>query len=128
MIMPTLKKTTSKKTNTNNRNQTDMRKLRQTAYNNSNWRKLRDTYLRQNPLCEDCLLEGKVTPATDVHHKESPFKGATINYHKLLDYDNLQALCKECHGNHHAKEQGHVSAEDVIKFLDELLGGEDEDI
>lgn len=124
--MPTLK-TTSKKTNTYNRNQTDMRKLRQKAYNNSSWRKLRESYLRQNPLCEDCLSKGKVTPATDVHHIKSAFRGGEINWNVLLDYNNLQALCKECHGNHHAKEQGHVSAQDVLEFLEELLGGEDED-
>lgn len=98
-----------------------MRKLRQQAYQNTAWRKLRDTYMHQHPICEKCLKQGKITPATDVHHIRSPFQHGEINYNLLLDYDNLMALCKDCHGNIHAAQQGHISPEDVIRQLDELF-------
>ena len=103
------------------RNNTDNRQLRQTAYNNTTWRKLRNTYLRLHPLCELCQLNNKITPATDVHHVISPFKNGEINYSRLLDVDNLQALCKDCHGSVHANQQGHITNSQIIEMLDNLL-------
>lgn len=98
-----------------------MRKLRQKAYRNKHWRKLRDTYLKEHPICADCLAKGIVTPATSVHHVKSPFKKGEINYNLLLDYNNLMSLCDECHGIRHAEEQGHKSNEKILKELDELF-------
>ena len=103
------------------RKETDMRKLRRIAYNDTRWRKERDTFLKEHPLCDDCLAKGKITPATDVHHIRSPFQHGEINYNLLLDYDNLMALCKDCHGNLHAAQQGHISPEEVIRQLDRLF-------
>lgn len=108
------------KTNTD-RNNTDNRKLRAKAYNNSTWRKMRDTYLKEHAVCQDCISKGKITPATDVHHIKSPFKNGEINYSLLLDYTNLISLCKECHGMRHAAEQGHKTAEIIIEELDKLF-------
>lgn len=82
---------------------TPMRDLRQQAYQNTQWRKTREQYLRLNPLCEECLKNGKVTAASSVHHKESPFKTGEINYTLLLDFDNLEAICESCHGQLHSK-------------------------
>ena len=98
-----------------------MRLLRQKAYHNTAWRKMRDTYLHEHPLCEDCLAKGKVTSATDVHHIKSPFRNGEVNWMLLLNYGNLAALCKECHGNRHASEQGHIPVEEVLKQLDDLF-------
>lgn len=127
--MPQINKIEKKK-KTYERKETDMRKLRQQAYQNSTWRKLRDTYMHSHPICEECLKQGKVTPAEDIHHKRSPFKGGEINYSLLLDPENLMALCKDCHGNIHASQQGHISPEEVLKQLDDLFNEEikDEDL
>ena len=48
----------------------------------------------------------------------------------LLNYNTLAALCKECHGNRHAAEQGHISPEEVLKQLDDLFNEniKDEDL
>lgn len=119
--MPRINKIERKKKSQAPRKETDMRKLRQTAYQNKHWRKLRDTYLRENPLCEECLKKGKVTPAEDVHHIKSPFRGGEINYNMLLDYHNLESVCKDCHGEIHAAQQGHQSPEMVLQALDELF-------
>ena len=101
--------------------ESDMRELRKRAYQNTAWRKLRDTYMHEHPICEECLKKGKVTPAEDIHHIQSPFKYGEINWSLLVDKDNLMALCKECHGNIHASQQGHISAEEILKQLDDLL-------
>jgi 5-methylcytosine-specific restriction protein A len=103
------------------RNQTENRKLRAKAYNNSTWRKMRDTYLKEHAVCQDCISKGKITPASDIHHIKSPFKNGEINYSLLLDYTNLVSLCKECHGNRHATEQGHKTAQLIIEELDKLF-------
>ena len=119
--MPTInlnKKPTKEKVE---RNQTENRKLRAKAYNNSSWKKLRETYLKEHAVCQDCISKGKITPATDIHHIKSPFKDGEINYSLLLDYTNLVSLCKECHGNRHATEQGHKTAQLIIEELDKLF-------
>lgn len=121
--MPTIKKLEKKKISSQ-RKETDMRKLRQQAYQNSTWRKERDLYLKEHPICEECLKKGKVTPAQDIHHIKSPFKGGEVNYTLLLDWNNLMALCKDCHGNIHAAQQGHISPEEILKQLDELFDQE----
>ena len=118
--MPTIQKIERKK-KTSERKETDMRQLRQKAYQNKEWRKLREVYIHEHPICQDCLAKGKVTPAQDIHHIKSPFQNGEINYGLLLDYDNLVALCKDCHGNRHAAEQGHISPEEVIRQLDALF-------
>lgn len=119
--MPRINKLERKKKSQAPRKETDMRKLRQKAYQNRHWRKLRDTYLKEHPICADCLAKGKVTPATSVHHIKSPFKGGEVNYNLLLDYNNLMSLCHECHGERHAEEQGHQSPEKILQALDELF-------
>lgn len=119
--MPTINKIQKKSRTSYERADTDMRKLRAQAYNNTAWRKMRDTYMKEHPICEECLKKGKVTPAEDIHHRKSPFRGGEVNYGLLLDYDNLMALCKDCHGEIHAKQQGHISPEEIIKMLDELF-------
>lgn len=120
-IMPTLPTSKKSSKENNQRRQTDKRKLRQKAYQSSEWRKLREVYLKRNPLCEECLLKGKITPAVDVHHKKSPFKNNEVNKSLLLDYNNLQALCKECHGDIHNRQQGRLTIQDVINQLEDLL-------
>lgn len=121
MVMPWVNKLERKKISSPNRNETEMRKIRQKAYQNKNWRKMRDTYLKEHPICEECLKKGKVTPAEDVHHVKSPFRGGDVNYNMLLDYHNLESVCRECHGNIHASQQGHRNPEEILKALDELF-------
>lgn len=119
--MPTINRTQKKQTYSEPRKETDMRKLRQKAYQLTAWRKLRNSYLREHPICAECLRNGKITPAEDVHHVKSPFKGGEINYELLLDDKNLESVCKECHAAIHNKQQGHVSPQDILKQLDDLF-------
>lgn len=119
--MPTINLNLKEKKTNTERNQTEHRKVRQKAYNNPAWRKLRDTFIREHAVCADCISKGKITPSQDIHHIKSPFKNGEVNYNLLLDYTNLVALCKECHAARHNKEQGNRTIEDIIKQLDELF-------
>ena len=62
----------------------------------------------QHPLCEMCLAKGIVTPAIDVHHRDS-----FTNYEGLkrmevaLNPANLMALCKQCHSELHKNGRTH---------------------
>lgn len=68
-------------------------KGRKLFYSSTKWIKLSQLKRVNNPLCEICLEKGLLTPSIDIHHivdiKDNPSLA--------LDYDNLQALCKECH-------------------------------
>jgi 5-methylcytosine-specific restriction protein A len=68
-------------------------------YNSRSWRSLRRQKLAIDPLCEDCLRTGRITPATTVHHKvelrAQPDLGLVLS--------NLASLCGSCHSRHHAR-------------------------
>lgn len=73
----------------------------------SEWRRIRNAYISEHPLCEKCLEEGRYVPAQEVHHKLPLDHGGTH-----AD-SNLMALCKPCHsritaeaGDRWAKRQG----------------------
>lgn len=55
-------------------------------------------FLRANPVCAECWRQGRVTPATEVHHIVGKRKGGTDAW------ENLEALCKECHSRKTARE------------------------
>jgi 5-methylcytosine-specific restriction endonuclease McrA len=71
---------------------TDNRTTAQRGYDNA-WRLLSERFRIDNPLCYDCLANGKVKPSTEVHHK---IKIATAP-ERRLDPTNLMALCSACH-------------------------------
>jgi 5-methylcytosine-specific restriction protein A len=64
-------------------------------YNSMAWRRLRESILRQYPLCQQCLRASpsRITEANTVHHKV-PHKG---NHLLFLDPNNLEAVCAPCH-------------------------------
>lgn len=57
------------------------------------WRRFREVYLRQHPLCVDCTGRGAVKAATEVHHPKK------VKEHPELMYleSNCMALCHEDH-------------------------------
>ena len=59
------------------------------------WKRIRALYVREHPLCEMCLKEGKLTPVEEVHHILPVERGGTH------DVSNLMSLCKSCHNKIH---------------------------
>ena len=59
------------------------------------WKRIRDRYAAEHPLCEMCLKEGRLTPVQEVHHILPVSKGGT------LARDNLMSLCQSCHTKIH---------------------------
>ena len=63
-------------------------------YTSTQWIRLRDLILsRAGYQCALCKAHGRLTPATEVHHK-IPIK---VDWSKRLDAGNCIALCHRCH-------------------------------
>ncbi|WP_242847225.1 HNH endonuclease [Desulfosporosinus acididurans] len=56
-------------------------------------------YLREHPLCEDCLEQDALTPSREVHHKKKVRDFPELRLVK----SNLRALCKSCHSTRTAR-------------------------
>ena len=77
-------------------------------YGSKLWRDLREQKLMEQPLCEECLLMDKVTPATQVHHMDKfgdYYPDEQLMWEKFLDWDNLESICAECHRRIHGNQQ-----------------------
>lgn len=68
------------------------------ALNGKAWRELRARVLREQPRCEQCEREGRITPATDVDHKDND----PSNNRR----DNLASLCHACHSRKTQADMG----------------------
>ena len=64
------------------------------------WKKHRDQFLLEHPLCVECRRKGYVMPATVVDHI-TPHKGDKVLF---WDKNNWQSLCKSCHDRKTATE------------------------
>lgn len=83
-----------------------MKSIESGFYKSARWVKCRDAYFnRVHGLCERCLANGQYEPAKIVHHKihlnRSNYKDAAIAY----GFDNLEALCQDCHNKEHFGEK-----------------------
>lgn len=78
-------------------------------YKTARWQRLRDSVLREQPLCERCLHMEMVEPATVVHHKDGGHKGDVDKFWS----GPFEALCKPCHDRFGAMEDRGV---EVVTF------------
>ena len=59
---------------------------------------------RDSFLCQDCLAEGRYTPAEEVHHI-IPLTPENIHSPSIaLNPDNLVSLCRSCHKARHGTQ------------------------
>lgn len=59
------------------------------------WKRIRDSYVKTHPFCEQCFENGILVPVEEVHHIVPIAKGGT---HAR---DNLKSLCRSCHNKIH---------------------------
>ena len=96
---------------------------RQEVYNTNLWHRLRKAKLRDNPLCEVCSLEGKITLGEDIHHLRSFLKAETIEERDSLAFDsnNLLTVCRKHHNEiHNGDLKGCESLDAIEQRLKEL--------
>ena len=125
--MPTIQRLKPRERKDCQRNEnTDERVLRKQLYNTTKWRKAREYHIRTQPLCQECLKEGKVYGGTledpiQVHHIRSPFQDGKINWDMALDDNNLETICSYHHGLIHQKEKGYRDPQEILDALEELF-------
>lgn len=83
-----------------------MRDFAKTFYKSKAWQNCRQTYLqKQKGLCEECLRHGLYTPADTVHHIVHITPENIDDPSITLNYDNLEAVCRDCHAMLHTKKK-----------------------
>lgn len=105
--MPTITRLKDLKKERTSRNEKQSYKY----YSSKQWRMLRDSYIRQNPLCEVCLNNDRITAAEHVHHIQPFLRGLTDEqrWSLLLDKDNLMSVCRKCHNEIHKQLHSNIS-------------------
>ena len=61
------------------------------------WKRIRDSYVKTHPFCEECYKKGIVVPVEEVHHKIPLADGGTH------ERSNLISLCRNCHLKAHGE-------------------------
>lgn len=70
-------------------------------YNSAQWIKCRNSFMKsKNYICERCGGVAKI-----VHHKKHITPMNINDFNITLNWDNLQALCLECHNIIHGNSQ-----------------------
>lgn len=70
-------------------------------YSSGAWKAIReDAKKRDHYLCVDCLREGRIRAAEEVHHivPLTPFNVTDPSV--ALNLNNLKSLCRECHAKY----------------------------
>ena len=103
---------------------TPERELRKQFYNTTKWRKARQAHLVREPLCQQCLREGKVYAGSiedplQVHHIRSPFQNGKIDWELGLDDSNLETICSYHHGLEHGGPE--KTQAEIFEELEALL-------
>ena len=79
-----------------------MKDFAESLYKSKRWQSTRAAYLRSvGGLCERCLKKGLYHPAVIVHHKVYLTAENIYNPEIALSWDNLEAVCRECHEDEH---------------------------
>lgn len=79
-----------------------MREFAKAFYKSKRWQSTRLAYLKSvGGLCERCLKKGLYRPAVIVHHKVYLDENTINNPEITLSWDNLEAVCRECHEDEH---------------------------
>ena len=81
-----------------------MKEFAKAFYTSQAWKDCRAAYRKSvGGLCERCLKSGLYNAGEIVHHK-IPLTDNNINDLNIsLSWNNLQALCRQCHAEAHDK-------------------------
>ena len=83
-----------------------MKQYAEAFYKSTQWDKCRRSYLKHvGGLCERCLSKGLIVPAKIVHHKVYLTPESIADPSITLCFDNLEALCQDCHNKEHFKSK-----------------------
>lgn len=95
-----------------------MRDFAKDFYTSLSWKHAREEYKRSvGGLCEECWSRGIVKAGELVHHK-IPITPENINDPDItLSFDNLQLLCRDCHGKKHDSKQRRYKLDELGRVV-----------
>lgn len=75
-------------------------------YSSKAWKQCREEYKKQRHyLCERCAAKGLLVPGVIVHHRRRVSPETINDPEVLLNFDNLELLCRKCHEDEHKSER-----------------------
>lgn len=81
-----------------------MREFAKAFYTSRAWEETRRAYRKsKGGLCERCLARGMYRAGVIVHHKIHLSPDNIADPDVTLNWDNLELLCRDCHGEEHEK-------------------------
>lgn len=81
-----------------------MRQFAESFYKSKAWQHTRDAYASSvGGLCECCRSHGLINAGEIVHHKVHLTPENINDPDVTLNFDNLELLCRDCHGKKHKK-------------------------
>lgn len=84
----------------------NMKDFARKFYKSQAWRNVRDYCMsRDHYLCVDCMKQGRLNPAEEVHHITELTPDNIDDPSITLNPDNLVSLCRECHRARHGARQ-----------------------
>ena len=76
-------------------------------YNSQSWEACRDGFLASKGwLCERCSTQDNPIPAKIAHHKIYLTRNNINDPWITLNWNNLEALCQDCHNREHHRKGG----------------------
>ena len=85
----------------------------QQFYFTNAWKECRKAYFKKvGGLCEKCKAKGLIVPAEIIHHKVHLNAENVKDPSIALNFDNLVAECRTCHGAEHGRPKRYHIAED----------------
>lgn len=83
-----------------------MKEFAQEFYSSKAWKDCRKAYRKKvGGLCERCLRDGIVTAGVIVHHKIHITPENITRPEIVLNFDNLELVCRDCHAKEHGARE-----------------------
>lgn len=83
-----------------------MQEFSESFYKSRIWQKTRAAYASSvGGLCEHCLKAGICRAGEIVHHKQELTPDNIADPAISLSWDNLELLCRDCHGKAHGNKR-----------------------
>ena len=80
-----------------------MREFAKEFYSSAAWKACRRAYRKsQGGLCERCRAKGLIVPGEIVHHRKHITPETISDPMVLLNWDNLELVCRQCHAAEHS--------------------------
>lgn len=81
------------------------------------WDRFRRQRLREQPLCEYCLADGRVAPATVLDH-DLPHEGDP----DLFWHNSFTSLCRSHHNTDKQRAEARLSGDDLLAWISRRKG------